>query len=122
MNAWSVLIYYAPTSFETDIKTLEAAGSAQDDMRVARSVSSCSFILQARTSSWVGAVLRNNNNPPSPVLFYSRSQHDSVEHLSRVLDRCEDSPAGGRERSSKSLLRIEIAETLLLQMLGLFVD
>ena len=121
MNAWSVLIYYPPTAFETDIKTLEAAGSAQDNMRVARSVSSCSFILQARRSSWVGAVLRNYN-PPSPVLFYSRSQHDSVEHLSCVLDRCEDSPAVGGERSSKSLLGIKIAETLLLQMLGLVVD
>ena len=34
-----------------------------------------------------------------------------MEHLSCFLNRCEDSPAGGGERG-KSLLSIEIAETL----------
>ena len=43
-----------------------------------------------------------------------------MDYLSCFLNRCEDSPAGGGERG-KSLLSIEIAETLLLQMLG-FVD
>ena len=36
-----------------------------------------------------------------------------MENLSRVLDGCEDSPACDGERR-KSLLRIKIAETLLL--------